>query len=104
MSEDGDYVHAYLESDSDSEKDIGNEETPLSSSISDDSNSNYDSDLQSFGLRGALRKGKWTVEEETYANKIIQYFNQGSLAIASGTTLRSYLSEKLNWYEYCFLF
>lgn len=44
-----------------------------------------------------LRKGKWTTEEETYASKIILLFNRGMLRIASGTTLRSYLSEKLNW-------
>eukprot|EP01038_Epipyxis_sp_PR26KG_P008089 gene8089-10958_t len=44
----------------------------------------------------SLRKGKWTIEEENYANKIIYLFNHGLLAIGSGTTLRSYLSEKLN--------
>lgn len=44
-----------------------------------------------------LRKGKWTPEEEAYANKIIALFNQGLLTILSGTTLRSYLSERLNW-------
>ena len=46
---------------------------------------------------GQLRKGKWTLEEETYANKIILYFNKGLLSIPAGTTLRSYLSEKLHW-------
>jgi hypothetical protein len=47
--------------------------------------------------RVPLRKGKWTPEEEAYANRIIFYFNQGMLAIPAGTTLRSYLSERLNW-------
>lgn len=42
-----------------------------------------------------LRKGKWTQEEEAYANKIIDLFNRGLLAIPAGTTLRSYLSDKL---------
>eukprot|EP01040_Poterioochromonas_malhamensis_P012751 gene12751-13967_t len=42
-----------------------------------------------------LRRGKWSVEEENYANKIISLFNQGKLAILPGTTLRSFLSEKL---------
>jgi hypothetical protein len=42
-----------------------------------------------------LRKGKWTQEEENYANLIISLFNQGRLPILAGTTLRSYLSEKL---------
>ena len=48
-------------------------------------------------LSAALRKGKWTAEEEQYASKIISLFNRGILDIPSGTTLRSYLSEKLNW-------
>lgn len=47
-----------------------------------------------------LRKGKWTTEEEDYANKIISLFNRGLLSIAAGTTLRSYLSDKLHWYGY----
>ena len=44
-----------------------------------------------------LRKGKWTTEEEDYANKIISLFNRGLLSIPAGTTLRSYLSDKLHW-------
>ena len=44
-----------------------------------------------------LRKGKWTTEEEDYANKIISLFNRGLLPIGAGTTLRSYLSDKLHW-------
>jgi hypothetical protein len=50
-----------------------------------------------FKPQNLLRKGKWTVEEEKYANKIIYMFNKGILQIPLGTTLRSYLSEKLNW-------
>ena len=45
----------------------------------------------------SLRKGKWTTEEENYANKIIYMFNRGSLLIPAGTTLRTYLSDKLHW-------
>lgn len=45
----------------------------------------------------SLRKGKWTNEEENYANKIIYYFNQGRLNIPPGTTLRTFLSDKLQW-------
>ncbi len=45
----------------------------------------------------SLRKGKWTPEEEIYANKIITYFNLGLLNIPAGSTLRCFLSEKLNW-------
>lgn len=44
-----------------------------------------------------LRKGKWTAEEENYANKIISLFNQGMLPVVVGTTLRTYLSDKLRW-------
>jgi hypothetical protein len=44
-----------------------------------------------------LRKGKWTIEEENYANEIILLFNKGLLPILPGTTLRSYLSDKLSW-------
>jgi len=45
----------------------------------------------------SLRKGKWTTEEEDYANKIISLFNRGLLPIVAGTTLRSYLSDTLHW-------
>ena len=44
-----------------------------------------------------LRKGKWTTEEEDYANKIINLFNRGLLPIIAGTTLRSFLSDTLHW-------
>jgi len=42
-----------------------------------------------------LRRGKWTVEEEAYVARVIQDFNSGYLNAPAGTTLRSYLSEKL---------
>jgi hypothetical protein len=45
----------------------------------------------------SFRKGKWTTEEEDYANKIISLFNRGLLPIGAGITLRSYLSDKLHW-------
>lgn len=44
---------------------------------------------------GALRRGKWTVEEEAYVARVIQDFNSGFLDAPAGTTLRTYLSEKL---------
>jgi hypothetical protein len=43
----------------------------------------------------ALRRGKWTVEEEAYVARVIQDFNSGYLDAPAGTTLRTYLSEKL---------
>jgi len=42
-----------------------------------------------------LRRGKWTPEEEAYALAAIRDFNSGHLDARPGTTLRSYLSEKL---------
>jgi hypothetical protein len=50
----------------------------------------------SEGKASGLRKGKWTSEEEAYCNKVIYLFNRGLLPIPTGTTLRSYLSDKLN--------
>lgn len=46
--------------------------------------------------RSAIRKGKWTVEEEEYTSRIIHYFNTGLLNLPDGATLRSYLADKLN--------
>ena len=43
----------------------------------------------------ALRRGKWTMEEEAYVARVINDFNSGFLNAPAGTTLRSYLSEKL---------
>mmetsp|Transcript_22177 Transcript_22177/g.52395 ORF Transcript_22177/g.52395 Transcript_22177/m.52395 type:complete len:199 (+) Transcript_22177:190-786(+) len=45
----------------------------------------------------ALRRGKWTPEEEEFAKYTISVFQSGYLSEElAGTTLRSYLSEKLN--------
>ena len=43
------------------------------------------------------RKGKWTEEEEFYAKKLIDAFNGGYLKVSNGTTLRSFLAERLCW-------
>lgn len=42
-----------------------------------------------------LRRGKWTPEEETYARAVISDFNSGYLDAPIGTTLRAFLSTKL---------
>mmetsp|Transcript_36030 Transcript_36030/g.36714 ORF Transcript_36030/g.36714 Transcript_36030/m.36714 type:complete len:326 (+) Transcript_36030:83-1060(+) len=45
------------------------------------------------------RKGKWTIEEEEYAKKLVTAFRMGCLSCPSkveGRTLRSYLSKRLN--------
>ncbi len=43
-----------------------------------------------------FRRGKWTVEEEQYANRLIQEFKAGLLPLTDGTTLRNFLSRLLN--------
>ena len=43
-----------------------------------------------------LRRGKWTLEEESYANRLIQEFKAGLLPLTDGTTLRTFLSKLLN--------
>ena len=50
--------------------------------------------MVSSGLedRDSLRKGKWIQEEETFATRLIQLFNQGLLVLPEGMTLRSYLA------------
>lgn len=47
------------------------------------------------GANSGLRRGKWTAEEEAYVARVIQDFNSGYLDAPAGTTLRTYLSEKL---------
>jgi len=44
----------------------------------------------------SLRRGKWTPEEEAYVARVIRDFNYGYLDAPAGTTLRTYLSEKLH--------
>ena len=46
--------------------------------------------------RPELRRGKWTQEEEAYANRLIQEFKAGLLPLTDGTTLRTFLSKLLN--------
>mmetsp|Transcript_29496 Transcript_29496/g.56050 ORF Transcript_29496/g.56050 Transcript_29496/m.56050 type:complete len:586 (+) Transcript_29496:193-1950(+) len=41
------------------------------------------------------RRGKWSAEEEAYATAVIEAFSSGYLDALPGTTLRTYLSEKL---------
>lgn len=43
-----------------------------------------------------LRRGKWTSEEEAYANRLIGEFKSGLLPLTDGTTLRNFLSKLLN--------
>lgn len=43
-----------------------------------------------------LRRGKWTMEEEAYANRLIHEFKLGLLPLTDGTTLRTFLSKLLH--------
>ncbi len=43
-----------------------------------------------------LRKGKWSFEEEEFATALIDQFLSGRIDLTEGTTLRVYLSDKLN--------
>lgn len=44
----------------------------------------------------ALRRGKWTIEEEQFALRLIEEFRSGLLPLTDGTTLRTFLSKLLN--------
>lgn len=44
----------------------------------------------------SYRRGKWTVEEEAYSNRLITEFKLGLLPLTDGTTLRTFLSKLLN--------
>jgi hypothetical protein len=46
--------------------------------------------------KAGLRRGKWTSEEEAYANRLIYEFKLGLLPLTEGTTLRTFLSKLLN--------
>lgn len=45
--------------------------------------------------RGSLHSGRWTNEEELYAETIIDEFNAGTIDIPKGLSLRSYLAREL---------
>lgn len=52
---------------------------------------------QSEGGQDRRRVGKWTPEEEAYADALIEKFEAGTLMdCPAGKTLRAYLSQKLN--------
>jgi hypothetical protein len=65
----------------------------ISSSLSDNCKIN---DTISKTKKAGLRRGKWTAEEESYANRLISEFKMGLLPLTDGTTLRTFLSKLLN--------
>ena len=46
--------------------------------------------------REGVRRGKWTMEEQAYAHRLIRDFEAGLLPLENGATLRAFLSKKLN--------
>lgn len=59
-------------------------------------NNNAAKNSESKVKKAGLRRGKWTTEEELYANRLIQEFKSGLLPLTDGTTLRTFLSKLLN--------
>ena len=57
---------------------------------------NGKSELFSSSSHIPIRRGKWTSEEEDYANRLIQEFKDGNLPLQDNTTLRTFLSKVLN--------
>ena len=51
------------------------------------------------GEQAGLRRGKWTPAEEEFSLCIIRNFERGLLPIEPGTSLRSYLADRLKWCE-----
>jgi hypothetical protein len=70
---------------------------PTLQSMSNNANNNNNT-LDANGKKKGppLRRGKWTPEEEAYANRLIQEFKAGLLPLTDGTTLRTFLSKLLN--------
>jgi len=56
----------------------------------------YNSEELARSRKAGLRRGKWTTEEENYANRLIYEFKLGLLPLTDGTTLRTFLSKLLN--------
>jgi hypothetical protein len=59
-------------------------------------NSNKQNSATNNNNGNSLRRGKWTPEEEAYANRLILEFKSGLLPLTDGTTLRTFLSKLLN--------
>lgn len=76
----------------------GIQQTPAAAA--DDAAANKTPSTAKYSTSGdkkkSTRKGKWTIEEEEFTTRIIEFFNSGLLELPEGTTLRSYLAEKLN--------
>mmetsp|Transcript_8820 Transcript_8820/g.12280 ORF Transcript_8820/g.12280 Transcript_8820/m.12280 type:complete len:283 (-) Transcript_8820:438-1286(-) len=72
--------------------------SPLKMSVTTESTKKISSEMEHVSesaRQRTLRRGKWTTEEERYVQKVVDDFNNGLLDAPAGTTLRNYLSEKL---------
>jgi len=60
-------------------------------------NAGWDEDQNLEQFPSSVRSGKWTTEEENFANQLVVNFEKGTLNdCEDGCTLRSYLAKKLN--------
>mmetsp|Transcript_18222 Transcript_18222/g.18285 ORF Transcript_18222/g.18285 Transcript_18222/m.18285 type:complete len:295 (+) Transcript_18222:71-955(+) len=66
--------------------------------MSGDNNVSTNERIKGIELSPCLRRGKWSREEETYAEKLINAFKNGLVSPCAneGKTLRCYLAYKLN--------
>ena len=62
--------------------------------------SNKLSDAVMKSRKAGLRRGKWTTEEENYADRLIHEFKLGLLPLTDGTTLRTFLSKLVTHFYY----
>jgi hypothetical protein len=71
-------------------------EAAVADGLISSSSANRKSDDGAKARKANLRRGKWTTEEEFYANRLIFEFKLGLLPLTDGTTLRTFLSKLLN--------
>ncbi len=77
---------------------LNNDGPPLAAADNKTNDNRYDDTAvspESDQNKSNLRRGKWTPEEEAYARAVISDFNSGYLDAPIGTTLRAFLSTKL---------
>lgn len=93
---DGDSCKGTLDSaDHHDETSPANINTTLLANTGSATNSNNGNKDNSDNHKANLRRGKWTPEEEAFARAVICDFNSGYLDAPIGTTLRAFLSGKL---------
>lgn len=95
-----DNMDTMMPTSSDRSQPTANDGSPTNNNSDNDNDNGADAatptpDIQSELNKTNLRRGKWTTEEEAYARAVICDFNSGYLDAPIGTTLRVFLSDKL---------